>query len=454
MFQNLDRFTTNTAIIEDSNSYTFLDILNFSNELSKYIKSRDLIVHLTTNSFESIASYVSCIKNDIVSLLLSDDLEKSFLENILKSYKPKYILLPIKLQNMFQFKEIVKFKKYVLLQTTFKIDYKINDDLILLLSTSGTTGTPKFVRQSYTNLSSNSNSIIEYLNIKSSHRAVTTLPTHYTFMLSIINTHLMVGASIVVTNYSMIQKEFYQLLKQEEITTISGVPFTFEMLKRLRFENLDLANVEYITQAGGKLADKLVEYFIVESQKKNIKFIVMYGQTEATARISYLPWKKAKEKIGSIGIAIPHGKITLADDNELIYSGENVTLGYASDCYDLQNGDDNQGLLHTGDIAQVDEDGFFYITGRKKRFVKIFGNRINLDEIDSILQNGGFEAITLGDDKNIIIYGVDNNKNETLTFLSKKLKLSKNIFKYKAVEQILRNSAGKILYKEMENLYA
>ena len=254
------------------------------------------------------------------------------------------------------------------------------------------------VRQSYNNILSNTESIVEYLNLDSTERPITTLPMNYTYGLSIINSHLYAGATILLTENTLIQKEFWNFFKTEQATSFGGVPYTYEMLKKLRFSRMNLPSLRYMTQAGGKLSPELHKEFAQDCIDKNRKFIVMYGQTEATARMAYLPSEYALKKYGSMGIAIPGGSFSLIDDNgneitednitgELIYKGANVTLGYAESRSDLIKGDENHGVLLTGDMAKRDKDGFYYIVGRKKRFLKMFGKRVNLDEVERIIKS-------------------------------------------------------------------
>lgn len=458
MFERSD----SKAIIYKDKIYTYKDLEDFTQLLIQHTDSNELIVHLTNSSFESIGAYIGFLKNKRPQLLLQENINEEFLKNILKNYKPRYIYLPKGYK--FTYKKVAEFEEYCLLKTDYKKDYQINKNLALLLSTSGSIGIPKCVIQSFKNIYSNALAIKEYLQIKSDDAAITTLPTNYTFMLSIIHSHIISGASIVAVKESIMQKEFWESLKKHKVTSISGVPFTFEMLKKLRFERMKLDSLRYITQAGGKLSNELIKYFYSICKEKGVKFIVMYGQTEATARISYLPYKYLPQKIGSIGIPIPGGKMWIEDDEgkkitkpntegELIYSGDNVTLGYASSCYDLAKEDEFKGILKTGDLAMFDEDGFFYITGRKKRFVKIYGNRISLDELEKILKKNEYECIVSGNDEKIKLYCLDDKKDEIITLLSKSIKQNKKIFEFKKVDKILRNSAGKVLYKEMENIY-
>jgi acyl-coenzyme A synthetase/AMP-(fatty) acid ligase len=254
------------------------------------------------------------------------------------------------------------------------------------------------------------------------------------------------------------EKRFWEFFRKERATTFGGVPYTYEILKKLHFEKTDLPDLRYITQAGGKLSKELAGEFIEICKKKNIKLIIMYGQTEATARMSYLPWEYAEEKAGSIGKAISGGRFWLEDENgeiievpetsgELIYQGENVTMGYAQNRFDLECDDENKGILHTGDMAKRDADGFYYITGRKKRFLKLFGNRINLDEVESLLKKEGIECACTGEDDQLRIFVTDEgDMQKTASFIIDNTGVNRNGFKVLLINKIPRNESGKILY--------
>jgi acyl-coenzyme A synthetase/AMP-(fatty) acid ligase len=347
------------------------------------------------------------------------------------------------------------------LKLAYAEDYKLYPDLMLLLTTSGSTGSPKLVRQSYQNIKANTESIVEYLHIDEGDRAITTLPMNYTYGLSILNTHLHKGAGIILSDASLMEKRFWSLLEQEKATTFGGVPYTFEILKKLHFEKMNVPCLRYITQAGGKLSGELQCEFVDICKNKNIQLIVMYGQTEASPRMSYLPWEYAESKLGSIGIAIPDGSFHLEDSNgkkiestgvigELIYQGENVALGYAENRFDLERGDDNKGILYTGDMARRDADGFYYIVGRKKRFLKIFGNRVNLDEVENLLQKEKIDCACSGEDDHLRIYVSDGNVIEkTMQFLVDHTGINRNAVKIMLLNEIPRNESGKILYSAL-----
>ncbi|AIY05452.1 AMP-dependent synthetase [Planococcus sp. PAMC 21323] len=348
--------------------------------------------------------------------------------------------------------------EYTLFKSPTFYQHKLDEHLALLLTTSGSTGSPKFVRLSYENVFKNAESIVKYLEIKADDKPITTLPMNYSYGLSIINSHFICGATIIVTDASIVKKEFWNLCKEQGATTFGGVPFVYEMLDRLKFEDFDLPSLKTLTQAGGKLNSTLSSKFAEVCNQKGIRFFTMYGQTEATARMSYLPAEKNLDKAGSIGIAIPGGELMLQNDNgncitipnvigELIYKGANVSLGYAESLGDLSKKDENNGTLHTGDLAYFDQEGYFFVTGRIKRIIKIAGSRISLDEVEGLLNEYGHECVCAGADDQLHIYTLKEDRIQIKKIIKENLNLKG--FKVMRIEKIPRNHFGKILYSEL-----
>lgn len=463
---NLNKFKSNIAVITENNEHiTYEKLNNYCIELTSNIKKRCLVFNLCANEIGSLVGYIGFLNANIVPVMLKADLDEILLTNMIETYKPTYLHLPSILADKFdKFEKVYSNIGYTLLKTNFIEEFELNEDLALLLTTSGSTGSPKLVRQSYKNIEANTNSIVEYLQLNETERAITTLPMNYTYGISIINTHLWVGASIILTEKGLMQKEFWQQMKDFEATSFAGVPYTYEMLDKLRFFRMNLPSLRYMTQAGGKLSPELHHKFAQWASDNNKKFIVMYGQTEATARMSYLPAEKSLEKYGSMGIAIPNGKFYLIDVNgeeiktpevvgELVYEGANVTLGYAECGYDLLKGDERHGKLITGDMAKFDKDGFFYIVGRKKRFLKIYGNRVNLDETERLIKTEfkDLECACTGVDDSMIIYTTNPIENDNImAFVTSKTGINKAAFKIRNIDEIPKNEAGKTLYKELE----
>lgn len=466
---DFDKFKENTAVVDEyGKSLTYAELEEATDIINQRIEKRCLVFCLCKNEIGSVVGYAAFIQHNIVPVLLNVHLENSLLLNLLDTYHPSYIWLPSnQVEHFPEWKVVIELYDYSLLKTNYSNEYSLYDDLCLLLTTSGSTGSPKFVRQSYNNVRSNAESIAQYLELDETERPITTLPMNYTYGLSIINSHFLVGATLLVTDKGLMQKEFWEFFKSQGATSFGGVPYTYEMLDRLRFSRMNLPSLRYSTQAGGKLVPELHKKFAELAKERRTKFIVMYGQCEATARMGYLPAEKSIEKYGSMGVAIPGGKFNLIDEKgksisepyvtgELVYEGPNVTLGYAENGEDLIKGDERNGILQTGDMAQFDEDGYYYIVGRKKRFLKIYGNRVNLDEIERMIKSefSNIECACGGVDDHMYIFVTNSDfTDDVKEFVVAKTGLNSIAFKIVVIDEIPKNDAGKILYKELSRYY-
>jgi long-chain acyl-CoA synthetase len=463
-YNDIDVYGAATAIVtESSEQITYAEFLTSADGVKNHVKKRCLVLTVCQNCVESVAGYVGFLRGRIVQILIDDSINRELFDNLLHMYKPEYIWLPCKKAKEAKWgREVYHYGNYVLLKTDYVIDYTLHKDLALLMTTSGSTGSPKLVRQSYQNIDSNANAIAQYLGITETDRPITTLSMSYSFGLSIINSHLLKGGAVILTNKTFMDKAFWKLLKSTKATTFGGVPYTYEILKKLRFSRMELPSLKTLTQAGGKLSQELSEEFATISEQKSIRFFVMYGQTEAAPRMSYLPSEFAGSRAGSIGIAIPGGQFWLSGGNgnvisdndvvgELIYEGDNVAMGYATNREDLCKGDKNGGVLKTGDMAKRDAHGFYYIVGRKKRFLKLFGNRVNLDEVEQLVRGLGYHCVCSGEDDHLHIYTCDK---ENLTIIKKNIAERTGIhtsgIEVSYIESIPRNEAGKILYSALK----
>lgn len=461
-------FKTNIAFRDEhGNELTYGQLEDEGNKLAEVLGRRRLVFVLCSNSIGSAFGYAAFLNNHIVPVMLNGHLEEELLNSLMEVYKPPYLWVEDdRLSQFNSMKCVYKLYGYSLLKTDYDSEYPLYDNLALLLTTSGSTGSPKFVRQSYGNILANTKSIVEYLNLSAIERPITTLPMNYTYGLSIINTHLYVGATILLTDKGLMQKDFWEFFKRENATSFGGVPYTYEMLDKLRFYKMDLPSLNTMTQAGGKITTELHKKFADYAKEKNKNFVVMYGQCEATARMGYLPAEKASEKMGSMGIAIPGGVFRLIDSDgqeisqpdmagELVYEGANVTLGYAEKGEDLILEDERKGILYTGDVAKFDEDGYYYIVGRMKRFLKIYGNRVNLDEMERLIKGGyDVEVACAGIDDHMYIFLTNEaNADAIKTFASAKTGLNPAAFTVKIIDEIPKNDSGKTQYKGLERYY-
>lgn len=451
-----------TIIDENGKTYQVEEVINEGYSLFSSIPHRSLCFLLCENEIESLSFYINAIERGLVIALIAAEIDNTLLTSLIKEYQPDFIFSPSTPRFQFDGYFLNQLSgNYSLFESNHFNLNNFNSELSLLLSTSGTTGSPKFVRLTRHNLLSNASSISEYLSIDKTSRAISSLPMNYSFGLSIINSHLLVGGSIVLTTESITQRKFWDLFKKYQVTSLSGVPYTFEILKKFRLLEVDLPSLRTITQAGGKLSNDLIQYFALLLQKKAVQFFVMYGQTEGTARLSYLPPQHIFDKLGSIGKSIPNGEFQILDEKgtlieepyikgELIYRGPNVMLGYSNCRADLSKDDECLGTLNTGDIAFFDDEGFYFIVGRIKRFIKLVGNRINLDEIERLLAEQGIESACVGKDNELKIYIIDLQlKNSVKEFLMSILGIHFSLFKIIIVEEIPRNTSGKKLYSKL-----
>lgn len=283
--------------------------------------------------------------------------------------------------------------------------HDLHPDLALLLSTSGSTGSPKLVRLSAANLLANAESIAEYLEISDTDCAATTLPMSYCYGLSVIHSHLLRGAALILTDLSVIDDAFWALFGRHQGTSFAGVPYTFDLLDRIGFDTMSLPHLRYITQAGGRLEPARVRQFAALGQRRGWQLFVMYGATEATARMAYLPQELAATRAEAIGRPIPGGHLWIdapdGEIGELVYQGPNVMMGYARDAADLSAAAGND-ELRTGDLARRGDDGLFEVVGRANRFAKLFGLRIDLQRVESALRERGIAALCTDDDDTLV----------------------------------------------------
>ena len=465
MILNIDKHKENSLAVIDSagEKLTYGELTEFSKELKRLLPSRSLVFVLAGNDVGGIAWSVGLLEAGLVPLLLNPKIDPELLDRLNEIYEHGYVCLSNRDSGRFDFERKLICFNYSLLKTG-KNNYPLNEQLSHLLPTSGSTGSPKLVRHSYENVEASALNISTFFKLKSEDRPLLVLPLYYTMGLSIVFSHLYVGATILATDLNMTQREFWTFLKEEKATSFTGVPYSFEILRMMRFFKMDLPDLELLTQGGGKLSRELNLQFVEYAQKTGKRWIATYGQTEGTARMAYLPPEYALLKCGSIGKAVPNGELFLVDDlgdviegnnqeGELCYRGKNVTLGYASCKEDLKLGDTRNGCLKTGDLAYRDEDGFYYIVGRTGRFLKLFGMRVGLDECEYIVKSKyPIECACVGTDEKMMVYITDLRYQEQVKGeLIDKTGIVASAFEVRVIPEIPRNNVGKILYKVLNN---
>jgi acyl-coenzyme A synthetase/AMP-(fatty) acid ligase len=253
-----------------------------------------------------------------------------------------------------------------------------------LLSTSGATGSPKLVRLTRAAIVANAIAIGHALALGPAEVAPTSLPIHYSYGLSIVTSHLAAGAGVLLTDDALTSDDFWRACRAHGATSLAGVPYSYQVLRRLDLDRIAPASLRTLTQAGGKLPTAQIDRFAAIARARGGGMYVMYGATEATARMAIATPTDVVERPGSVGRPVEGGRFAI-EDGEIVFRGPSVMLGYATGRDELARGDDQGGVLRTGDLGHLDDDGYLYVTGRAKRIAKVFGLRLNLDEIEAAL---------------------------------------------------------------------
>lgn len=454
-----------TALIEpDGSEISYSSLFQEVQSLrSNFGKIKDVAILICRNNKSSIACYLAFVTSNIVPILLSPKIADHNLRNYIYLYRPRYLFLDFLLDHDSYTESVSKdgFHLYVS-KEDFSLE-NINPSLRLLLTTSGSTGSPKLVRLSDRNLKINSEMICSSLPMQDGDIAITTLPFNYSYGLSILNTHLLKGLSIQLNEYSVLQRDFWELLYNSKSTTFGGVPFLYEQINYVGANKLLNSSIRYLTQAGGKLTGTSLDNIYQICTECNIEFYVMYGQTEATARMSVLSSSEAIQHRGSIGKAIAPGSFSLIpceaeytvpghSVGELVFQGENVALGYAQELTDLELGDEWNGILRTGDLAYFDEEGYPYIVGRISRFGKVRGLRFSFDDVEVKFQNSGIDIVIVEvKGKLFLLAREDVDFSSMDKILKDYVGLRFTDFVFKKIDEIPRTHSGKVDYMSIFN---
>lgn len=368
--------------------------------LAKLPRQRSLVVLKCGLDPQSIAAHLALTAAGHVPLLLERSLSDTLTADLVARYRPDAVVDAL--------------EGRVDPGPGATASVKLHPDLGLLLATSGSTGSPKLVRQSRTGVRANAESICDYLELDEKERPLLHLPMSYSYGLSVVHSHVVAGATLVLTGNAVMESSYWETLREARCTSIAGVPFHYTAIRRLGEAKLDVPSLKTLTQAGGRLDAKLVSYFAEWAERTGRRFVVMYGQTEAGPRIAWLPPEKALSAPDSVGVAIPGVTIELVDEagalvpegapGDMRVTSAAVMMGYANEPADLALPDELKGVLLTGDIAVRGADGLLRIVGRSARMLKIYGLRVNLDEVEQRLGLIGHVALASGVDDELRLY--------------------------------------------------
>ena len=453
-FWALDHPSKSLAVLAaDGRRFTYGELRDGCDQIAPLLASprKTFGFVLCRNTPECLMAYLGALRSGSAVCLVDAGNRPEIFEEQIDTYEPDWVFA-MEDMDITDYTRQAALGGFLYCRQTSPSETVINPELAVLLSTSGSTGSSKLVRLAYRNLQANAGSITGYLGITAEDRCITALPMPYSYGLSVLNTHLLAGGQLAMTAGSVAQREFWTFFREHRPTSLSGVPYHYEIMLRTRLLDDDFPGLKILTQAGGRLSPERIEQVAKISARRGWRFFVMYGQTEATARIAYVPAERLQDKIGSIGVAIPGGALSLdPETGELIYSGPNVMLGYAQSRADLSKGDELNGRLRTGDLARRDKEGYFYLTGRLKRFLKIFGKRFGLDEMESLIcHRVGQEVACFGEDDHLCV-AIEGACDErvVLQVLKETLQIHPSAFRIRRCDALPRIANGKLDYNTL-----
>ena len=425
---------------------------------------RALVFLFIENTLAGVTALLSLLRGGHVVALMNPDLAEDQRAALVARYRPDWIVAPERVGGDSGYVQEAVADGVVWRRSREDVSSPLHADVAVLLSTSGSTGSPKFVRLSLANLRANAEAIAQALDIRPDDRAVAHLSFHYSFGLSVLTSHLHAGASLALNTQMFTSADFWAQVRRDACTSLPGVPYHYEVLRRLDLDRLGADTIKVCTQAGGRLAPQFVKLFADKLATRGGRFYVMYGQTEAAPRMTTLPADAALLKPESVGRALPGGRLEIIDAagspapagvaGEVVYRGPNVMMGYAESRAELELGDVTGGALRTGDLGYLDADGDLFITGRAARMAKIFGLRISLDDVERQVEQRAAAIERAGK----IVVAVEDADADTCAEiargLAERLQIHPTALHVRAVEQIPVKSNGKVDYQTLAEQFA
>lgn len=472
----------NKIAVISGEELTYKNIYNKVIAVERILKDKGLdkknaALLISENSSFFIQCYFGIIKNGTVCVPVNPNSSIEDIEYIVKSLNIRNIFIQRKLlKKLPELTDVDIYTEDNVEKLELCVEDNSNeeveqDDVAVILFTSGSTAKPKGVMLTHGNLIYNTNSIIQYLKLREEDRMEVVLPFYYCYGTSLLHTHFRVGGSLVINNKFMFPETVLQDINNYKCTGFAGVPSTFQILLKMSdIKNRKFPSLRYITQAGGRMANIFIDELL--KTLKGVDIYIMYGQTEATARLSYLPPYLLKEKIGSIGKGIPGTQLKVLNKEgmpvkpkevgEIVAQGGNIMKGYFNDEEETKKVL-KHGYLYTGDIGTVDEDGYIYILSREKNIIKSGGNRISPKEVEDIIlqMDGVIECAVVGVEDEILGEAVkafivlkDENLNVNSIIEHCKSKLPNyKVPKYMEILKTLpKNSSGKVMLKALKEM--
>jgi long-chain acyl-CoA synthetase len=436
---------------------------------------------LAENSFFHVISYLGTMHAGRVTVPLPNDISPEMLTDIVASTRMKTIF--VSRGSLMRYKPLLEeLGLHVIGEADFFGDMPEEEmpdidpvhDLAAIMFTSGSTGVAKGVMVTHRNIECNTRDIVSYLGLTEQDRVMAVLPFHYCFGASLLHTHLMAGGSVVMNNQFMYPETVLDAMEKRECTGLAGVPSSYQiLLRRSTFRQRSFPKLRWFQQAGGKLADPFIQE--IQQSFPRAKFYLMYGQTEATARLSYLPPDRLQDKLGSIGKGLPSTLLQVLKEDgepvvpgsdelgEIVASGDNITKGYWNDPEETGRYF-REGKLYTGDMARVDADGFIFVQDRARDFIKTGGNRVGSKELENVIAQLSevVEVAVIGVPHDILGEAIKAfvvvTRGSKLTRDDIRKHCRKELVAYKVpemvefIQSLPKNSAGKVMKPQLRSM--
>ena len=414
---NLDR--DGIAVIDEGREVSYRELASLASRAADGLAPHTVKIVRNKQDMDTVALFVGCVNRGVVPLMLPDTMDSGLFERLRSTYEGK----------------------------------PTDPALGLLLTTSGSTGSPKLVRISRANLAADNKMSEVLFGFDAATRMTMILPICYAWGLSVACSVLEAGGTLVMTRKTVMDPELADVMRSACATHVAGVPYMYEALDRFRFFEGDFPSLKGLLVSGGALAPALRRKYAEFAKGRGIAFCEGYGQTETTGVMTTIRTDVHLDLIGSIGKS-ENGGMFRVEDGELVYEGPIVAMGYAVCAEDLMKGDEWKGVRRTGDMAKIDADGYVTLTGRASRFLKIFGNRVSLEEVENLVKDGfaGSGCAATGADNDLHVFVCGVSAADVEKFLVAKLHFNATVVKAHVLDSIPLNANGKTDYPKLKGM--
>ncbi len=414
---NLDR--DGIAVIDEGREVSYRELASLASRAADGLAPHTVKIVRNKQDMDTVALFVGCVNRGVVPLMLPDTMDSGLFERLRSTYEGK----------------------------------PTDPALGLLLTTSGSTGSPKLVRISRANLVADNKMSEVLFGFDTSTRMTMILPICYAWGLSVACSVLEAGGTLVMTRKTVMDPELADVMRSACATHVAGVPYMYEALDRFRFFEGDFPSLKGLLVSGGALAPALRRKYAEFAKGRGIAFCEGYGQTETTGVMTTIRTDVHLDLIGSIGKS-ENGGMFRVEDGELVYEGPIVAMGYAVCAEDLMKGDEWKGVRRTGDMAKIDADGYVTLTGRASRFLKIFGNRVSLEEVENLVKDGfaGSGCAATGADNDLHVFVCGVSAADVEKFIVAKLHFNATVVKVHVLDSIPLNANGKTDYPKLKGM--